>query len=304
MSVDIKFYLLKSLGLRYDVFILKIRHTMYLIHSIYSKMILNVNMRGEMRRLLILWGTIIATAACYLLFIFPTQWLKVERVSHSLGLNIKVLQISDMHIERLRIRPEQLRKVIQQEQPDYLFLTGDYTKLEAYLPLLKRYLYQIQASGIPIYAVLGNHDYQQHNVGKLIKLLQQSGIHLLRNESVRLPGFELIGIDDYDSGKSHIGKSFHGTDTSQPRIVITHDPNIVLEIQERFDYLMAGHLHGKQMNLPFFYRIRPMGKLPAMGVYKGLHRGPYGTYYISKGIGQTGLNIRFLVRSEVTIHEL
>ncbi|GCL70761.1 hypothetical protein PN4B1_06630 [Paenibacillus naphthalenovorans] len=57
----------------------------------------------------ILWGIILAIAACYLLFIFPTQWLKVEKVRHSLGLNIKILQISDMHIERLRIRPEQLR---------------------------------------------------------------------------------------------------------------------------------------------------------------------------------------------------
>lgn len=267
-------------------------------------MILNVYMRGDPRLLLILWGTIIAMAAIYLLFILPTQWLKVERVSHSLGLNIKVLQISDMHVERLRIRPEQLRKAIQREQPDYLFLTGDYTKLEAYLPLLERYLRVFQASGIPIYAVLGNHDYQQRKVGKLIKVLQRCGIHLLRNESVRLPGFELIGIDDFDSGKSHIGKAFYGTDTTRPRIVITHDPNIVLVLQERFDYLMAGHLHGKQVNVPFFYRIRPMGELPAMGIYKGLHRGPYGTYYISKGIGQTGVNIRFFVRSEVTIHEL
>ncbi|NTZ17848.1 metallophosphoesterase [Paenibacillus sp. JMULE4] len=261
-------------------------------------------MKGETRRLSILWGIILAIAACYLLFIFPTQWLKVEKVSHSLGLNIKILQISDMHIERLRIRPEQLRRVIQQERPDYLFLTGDYTKLEAYLPLLKRYLNVFQASGIPAFGVLGNHDYQQRKVSKLIKLLQQSGIHLLRNESVRLPGFELIGIDDYDSGKSRIGESFHGTNTGRPRIVITHDPNIVLEMRERFDYLMAGHLHGKQLNIPFFYRLRPMGKLPAMGIYKGLHRGPYGTYYISKGMGQTGVNARFLVRSEVTLHFL
>ncbi|GCL70760.1 hypothetical protein PN4B1_06620 [Paenibacillus naphthalenovorans] len=169
---------------------------------------------------------------------------------------------------------------------------------------MKRYLNVFQASGIPAFGVLGNHDYQQRKVSKLIKLLQQSGIHLLRNESVRLPGFELIGIDDYDSGKSRIGESFHGTNTGRPRIVITHDPNIVLEMRERFDYLMAGHLHGKQLNIPSFYRLRPMGKLPAMGIYKGLHRGPYGTYYISKGMGQTGVNARFLVRSEVTLHFL
>jgi uncharacterized protein len=50
--------------------------------------------------------------------------------------------------------------------------------------------------------------------------------------------------------------------------------------------------------------LKPMGELPRRGIYKGLHESEQGTYYISKGIGQTGVNARLLVRSEVTVHEL
>ena len=62
----------------------------------------------------------------YLLFIVPTKWLKVERNQTMLGLNKKVLQISDLHMERIRVKPEQIQKVIEKEEPDFIFLTGDY----------------------------------------------------------------------------------------------------------------------------------------------------------------------------------
>ena len=88
-------------------------------------------------------------------------------------------------------------------------------------------------------------------------------------------------------------------------VVITHDPNVVLNIPPlRFDYLMAGHLHGKQFNVPGLYWLKPMGELPKLGVYKGLHQLPQGLIYISKGLGQVGINLRFLVRSELTVHHL
>ncbi|UQZ85776.1 phosphodiesterase YaeI [Paenibacillus konkukensis] len=245
-----------------------------------------------------------AAAIGYLLLVLPTQWLKVEKIRHPLGLGIRILQISDLHIERMRIKPRRLSAIIAREKPDYIFLTGDFTKEEKLLSRLDPYLRMLAGHRIPVYAVLGNHDYQQRKVIRLIKLIQYYGIILLRNESVRMPGFELIGIDDYSTGKSNLRKSFQYADTDLPRIIITHDPNVVLAIKEPYDYLMAGHLHGKQLNLPFFYTFRPMGKLPAMGIYKGLHSNNYGTFYISKGIGQTAFNLRFLVRSEVTLHYL
>jgi predicted MPP superfamily phosphohydrolase len=240
----------------------------------------------------------------YALFILPTQWLKVERIEQPLGLNVTMLQLSDLHVEKLRIKPGRIAKLIRREKPDYIVVTGDFTQKESRLPQLRPYLEVLRDSGVPVYAVLGNHDYQMRKVIRLVKLLQEHDIRLLRNENVRLDKFQLIGIDDFDSGKSNISRAFSGVASGPPRIVITHDPNIVLHLEERYDYLMAGHLHGKQLNVPFFFRLRPMGKLPAMGIYKGLHRSSWGTYYISKGLGQTMFNIRLFVRSEATVHRL
>jgi uncharacterized protein len=240
----------------------------------------------------------------YIIFILPTQWLKIERIKYPLNLNLKILQISDLHVERLRISPSKLATTINDEKPNYIFITGDFTKRKTSLLKLEKYLRAMTICDVPIYCVLGNHDYQQKNVKDLINLLRKYGLHVLRNESVHLDTFELIGIDDFDSGMSRIEAAFQKVNPSKTKVIITHDPNIVLHLDKRYDYLMAGHLHGKQFNIPFFFKIKNAGKLPRMGIYKGLHTNQFGSYYISKGIGQTGINARLFVRSEITMHYL
>jgi predicted MPP superfamily phosphohydrolase len=240
----------------------------------------------------------------YLLFIFPTQWLKIEKISHPIGLNKRVLQISDLHVDRLRVSPNRIRQEIEKAKPDYIFLTGDYTYKERFIPRLAVYLKVIAGSGVPVYAVLGNHDYELPRLQKLLDIFKACGIPVLRNENRRVGDFELVGIDNDSTNHSRIQPSFKGIDSKLPVIVMTHDPNIVLSIKRPFHYLMAGHLHGKQLNVPFFFVIKPKGPLTTKGIYKGLHTNQYGAFYISKGIGQAGVNARFMVRSEITIHDL
>jgi uncharacterized protein len=240
----------------------------------------------------------------YLLFILPTQWLKIETVTHPIGLGKRILQISDLHVDRLRIDAESLRKTIEDIKPDYIFLTGDYTYKESYLPRTGHYLKMIADCGVPVFAVLGNHDYELPRLKRLLELFHAYDIRVLRNENVTVDDFQLVGIDDDCTHRSRIAPSFEGIDSGKPIVIITHDPNVVLKINHSYDYLMAGHLHGKQLNVPFFFAFKPKGPLSAKGIYKGLHTGQNGTFYISKGIGQAGVNARFMVRSEITIHDL
>ncbi|MFD0588406.1 metallophosphoesterase [Paenibacillus sp. GCM10027627] len=245
-------------------------------------------------------------ALIYAAFIFPTQWLKVEHVRYSAGIGARILQISDLHVEMNRISARRLQAEINRIRPDYIFLTGDFTSRPRHLPKLEHYLSPIAASGVPLFAVLGNHDHKfsRPSLGRMIAMMNRLGIVVLRNESVSLPGFDLVGIDNYSTGHSRIGKAFRDVTGAKPILVITHDPNLVLDLRRPFTYLMAGHLHGKQLNIPYFYALRPKGPLPASGVYKGFHQSANGAFYISKGIGQVGLNARFMVRSEITVHEL
>jgi predicted MPP superfamily phosphohydrolase len=243
---------------------------------------------------------------CYLFLIFPTQWLKVERMHYPCGLGIRVLQISDIHVEKLRISPKRLNRLIRKENPDYIFLTGDFTEKPRYLSKVARYAQAISSARIPVFAVLGNHDHRLKPgmVKRLIQILENEGIMVLNNRVYVSENLQIVGIDDLSSKKSRVYKSFKNVDPSKPTIVITHDPNTVLHIKNKFTYLMAGHFHGMQFNLPYLHRFLKKGKLAANGIIKGLHVGTCGPYYISKGIGQSGLNARFLIRSEVTVHEL
>lgn len=248
--------------------------------------------------------TALGLATAYGLFILPTQWLLIERVRIPLGLNCKIVQISDLHVDMLRISPQTLATVVRSERPDFIFLTGDFTRRPYYIPKLERYIRSLTDIGIPVYAVLGNHDYKNRSLANMLAVLKRMGVVMLRNESVDAGPFRLVGIDDYCTGYANVEKAFRKVTGSKPVIVMTHDPNVVTRIRHPFHLLVSGHLHGKQFNVPFFFKIKNKGELPSRGIYKGLHQSPNGPYYISKGIGQAGLNARFLVRSEITVHEL
>jgi uncharacterized protein len=249
----------------------------------------------------------LAAAVLYAAFILPTQWVKVERVRHPLGLNKKAVQISDVHVERLRVSPQRLARWILEQRPDYIFLTGDYTQKLRHLGKVDSYLTAISETGVPAYAVLGNHDHRLGgSLSAMLELFRRRGIPVLRNESIPLDGFHLVGIDDLTSRKSDPAAAFRGIPprSEAPVIVITHDPNVTLEIKRPYHYLMSGHFHGGQFRIPFLFRlIKRKGPLPMRGIYQGLHKDGNGTFYISKGLGQAGVNLRFLIRSELTVHE-
>ncbi|KRW92844.1 metallophosphoesterase [Alicyclobacillus tengchongensis] len=255
----------------------------------------------------VLFGCAAAVAGVGVLFyatsVLPTQWLKVERVHWNLGIEKKIVQISDIHIERNRISPSRLKSVLRAEQPDLVCLTGDFVDRDQSLLLLVPFLRALREVGVPIYAVLGNHDYRLQSVQRLIELMESFDVTVLINQTVVLDRMNLVGLDDYCTRHSD-ERAFDQIDDALPVIVMTHDPTYTVVATRRFDCLFAGHLHGKQFNVPFLFQLNPMGPLAASGVYKGRHRCSQGPFYISKGIGQSGINLRFLVRSEITVHEL
>ncbi|WP_425271743.1 metallophosphoesterase [Paenibacillus protaetiae] len=225
----------------------------------------------------------------YVFLIFPTQWLKVVRVKAPTGLGIKAVQLSDIHIEHLRIGASRFRKLIEREQPDYILITGDFTQIESKLPDVERFLQQVLVPGIPAYAVFGNHDYRLDSEGrkKMIASIEGAGVKLLLNRSVKLDRFQLVGIDDFGTRHSDVQKAFREVDGSLPVVVITHDPNVIDAIPHHYDYLMAGHFHGMQFYIPFLFRFIDKGPVAKRGIIQGLHHENGRVLYISAGMGQT-----------------
>lgn len=114
----------------------------------------------------------------------------------------------------------------------------------------------------------------------------------------------IIGIDDFSTKRSDLAKSYTGI-TEGYNLVLTHDPNIVLHMKEyHYDYLLSGHFHGGQIHWPKPYHLVKMGKLVRLNKVKGLHQYQGKRFYISEGLGQTGVNIRVGSRPEVTLHQV
>lgn len=227
--------------------------------------------------------------------------------------SLNVLQVSDMHLENISISPEELYNQLKDEDIDLIALTGDYLDRKRTLKKLPAYLkvFQQLKPTLGCFAVFGNHDYvlKETHFAHLEKTLNEFGVQTFRNEHTQIVKhgliINIIGIDDYSTGRSSLSDSYHALDEADYNLVLTHDPNVILEMKDHpFDYLLAGHFHNGQIHWPKPYHLIKMGKLVRMRMVQGLHYMYDKPFYISEGLGQTGLNIRVGSRPEITIHEL
>ncbi|MFG6113572.1 metallophosphoesterase [Halobacillus sp. MO56] len=244
-----------------------------------------------------------------------TQEVKINKVevkSDNTAAPLHILHLSDLHLENISISPAQLYEKLKHEPYDMIALTGDFLDRKWTIPKLIPYLEVLNDLNpkYGIYAVFGNHDYvlRPHNFKRLKQTLESHHCKVLQNanEAILINGrrINIIGIDNYSTGHSDLKSSYEGIDSGY-NLVLTHDPNVVLEMDDyHFDYLLSGHFHGGQILYPKAYHLVKMGKLPRMNMIKGLHKHKGRSFYISEGLGQTGLNIRVGSRPEVTMHQI
>ena len=85
------------------------------------------------------------------------------------------------------------------EHADILALCGDLTDRGE--PEETRQLARALASvGVPVVAVLGNHDYESGNVEEVRRILCEAGVHLLDGDAVELMGVGFAGVKGFCGG--------------------------------------------------------------------------------------------------------
>ncbi|MFC4322779.1 metallophosphoesterase [Litchfieldia salsa] len=225
---------------------------------------------------------------------------------------LTILHLSDLHLENISITPNELYQLLRDEKIDLIALTGDFLDRKRSIPKLIPYLNILKklAPTHGTYAVFGNHDYvlKGKNFESLRKTLEEHSCKTMQNEHIRLPIgdsiLNIIGIDDASTKRSNLEASYNNLKQGY-NLVLTHDPNIVLNMKKYpFDYLLSGHFHGGQIHWPKPYHLAKMGKLARLNIIKGLHYQDGKPYYISEGLGQTGVNIRVGSNPEITIHQV
>jgi uncharacterized protein len=188
-------------------------------------------------------------------------------------------------------------------QPDLIVLTGDYVSHRTdVITQIEPILSQLRAPH-GVYASLGNHDFVRPGVQTIIDSLQRSGLRVLRNQGLLLPDLHapvfIAGLDDAWHGRPDLRRALKNCPTTVPALILMHQPDIALDIANdpRAFLQFSGHSHGGQVRLPFYGALHTprLARIYQDGYYRHgqLH------LYVSRGIGCTGLPLRFCCPPEI-----
>ena len=244
---------------------------------------------------------------------------------------VRVLLLTDWHLGRfskpstLRSKMEKLRSAHDAEPFDVILLGGDYVDGNPkYLPLLRPSLDALTKFGVPVYAVLGNHDYTSFG-GRgepVAAFLESAGVQILKNQSASatIHGQRLliVGIDDLQESEVYFDPDayktpaeykdaarqvdwyaeFDALEPETPRLVLSHNPDAVYLPGETPLAVLCGHTHGGQMMLldwisrPLHRWIHPHLPPGSAVTWAGRRRVEGRTLIVSRGMEGSAVPVR------------
>lgn len=256
-----------------------------------------------------------------------TEWITVK--SDKINKPVLIMQLSDFHLYK-NMKPARLQSIkdsitnfLQKDIPDLVFLTGDYIDKDSGIDILNDILALLKAKS-GIYAVLGNHDYNQYNLFhvfsplfflvekeptdlvKLKKVMSDNKVNLLSDEmtDIQVAGnkLEIIGIDAKDFKQKEYDR-FKIDNDNKFRIVLSHYPDAIRYLKGSVDILFAGHTHGGQVTI-FGLPIMAKSKIKKSQA-KGASVHGDTILFISKGVGVSHyFPFRFFANPDISIIDL
>ncbi len=267
------------------------------------------------------WGLVLIALGfsglgLYGIFIEPYQveihHVRIENARLAKVLEGKiVVHLSDLHISKLGKREQKVLKILEEIEPDFVFLTGDYIQWDGDNDAALTFLSRLKAK-VGVWAVMGDYDYSRSRTSCLFcheagsgKPTRRHNVRFLKDslEHVSLPdgSISIGGIDrEADLPFSSDTPSFPEK-LEEPVIILSHDPLNFELIDDDQDVLMlSGDTHGGQMPLP--------SRLWGLLGYEKCARYSHGLFergkkkmFVSRGIGTSHVPIRIFRRPEVVV---
>jgi len=258
-----------------------------------------------------------------------TQKLKIPNLPNAFK-GLKIVQISDIHSGSF-ISEEPLEKaikMIEEQQPDIIFFTGDLVNeiTEEALPFMDT-LKKITAP-MGVFSILGNHDYgdyfyqkgdiegREHNYTLMKAVHEKLGWNLLLNENHIIEKDDerlaIIGVENWGSELrfqkyGDIDKAKKGCLDNDVKLLLSHDPSHwdahVIPNHPDIDVTFSGHTHGMQFGI----EIPGFKWSPSQYIYKnwaGLYSEKQQQLYVNRGLGFLGYPGRVGILPEITVFEL
>lgn len=242
---------------------------------------------------------VLATSLGIYAFWIEPYWIEVTHHTISAPLNspLKIAHLTDIHTSGLGRRERKMLQLIEAERPDLIVITGDLINITADYSGLREVLSRLHAP-LGVWIVRGNHE-NWWPVKNEREFYESAGARFLLNSSAQVrEDVWLTGLDDLFAG-SPDSKAFDGVPESAYKIASFHSPAYFDHIAGQCDIALAGHSHGGQVRFPF---IRPSWVPPFTGEYiEGWFEKRGTRMYVSRGVGTSIMDVRFLCRPEIAI---
>ena len=189
----------------------------------------------------------------------------------------KAILAGDFHFKS-KHRVKQVVQKINEQNADYIFYVGDYTKR---IPA-NYVIEELSKVNAPVFSVLGNHDMPEEFTNLP---------NLLNNRNIKTDGITIAGVEYYNP---NIQKALE--QSKDPVILLSHNPDIYPKVPKRVKLILSGHIHGGQVTL----FGRPFITPSAYGFGKGIINN---RLIITGGTGTNIIPARLFNPPEITVIE-
>ena len=232
----------------------------------------------------------------------------------------RIVVLADIHGIEFGENNESLINAVKEANPNIIAIAGDL--IDRYQPgrPVERQLEiaQTLVDGLvdvaPVFFVTGNHEWDSGEVRTLLAMLEENGVHVLRNQYRRIDrGSEsilLAGVDD-PNGPADMKtpdefiESIHHRENTDFLVVLSHrNYNLQLYSELNVDLVLSGHAHGGMVRLPFTDGlVGPQNDfLPTYT--NGVYSMGQTNLVVSRGLGNHFGWTRFLNNPQVLVVEL
>jgi uncharacterized protein len=230
---------------------------------------------------------------------------------------LRLLQIGDIHVERVTPRERHLNRLVNELKPDVIVFTGDFVNLSnTDDPEAEKAIREIIGewrAPLGVYCVSGTPLVEPlERVKAFVNGLDN--LKLLPNQwiSINTPGgaLNILGIvvtHDMKRDRDMLKKLMLNAPKNGLHLLLMHPPDIAPEANDAgIDLYLCGHTHGGQIRLPIvgaLFSSSQLGNRFIMGRYE-LGKT---TLYTARGVGLEGLGApraRFLCPPEIVLWEI
>lgn len=221
---------------------------------------------------------------------------------------LRVIHLTDFHYkpDKDESLMEGIIKKVNALKPDLILLTGDY--IDGDNPEVDPLINQLKSLKAKhgIFASMGNHDGWQNSGDHYRKRFEaiDTGFLINQNTHLSIKGESLYvaGSDFVWNGKPNPAATLKGIPPLAALITLVHEPDYFDTMLRHRDHhlQLSGHTHGGQCRVPLInYAPKKVsyGKKYIYDTYKQKDS----SIWVSKGIGTTGIRVRFSCLPEIAV---